>query len=445
MDAVNLILLSGGSGTRLWPLSNGVRSKQFLRLLKAPNGESESMAQRIVRQIGESKLNCNLYVATNTAQKDCIEDQIGGKISGVITEPERRDTFPAIALAVEYLLREKNLSESDVAVVMPIDPYTESGYFSVVEKMAQYAKKGGADLVLMGIKPKFASQKFGYIVPEKSQKNGAFKVLRFAEKPDEKTAQALIDDGAFWNGGVFAFKLGYIKNIAEKYVKTAKSFGEFCMRYNELPKISFDYEVAETAQNVAMIGFDGQWKDLGTWNTLCGEMSENILGNAVCDGNVENSHIINELGIPVVCLGLKNTVVAAAYDGILVAEKDSVVNLKEYAESVKTRPMYERRIWGEYAVLNCGEHSSKKSLTKLLKIAKGSQISYHRHNHRTEVWTCVDGTGTVVVDGAAREISAGDTVKLERGVLHSIAAKTPLTVIEVQLGDILSEDDIQRI
>lgn len=168
---MRIILLSGGSGKRLWPLSNDARSKQFLKLLKAPDGSRESMLQRVVRQIKASGLDASITVATSVSQKDAITTQLGAHVD-VVTEPERRSTFPAIALAVTHLLKEKQCSRDEVVVVMPIDPYTESGYFDVIAQMAEAAEKGVADLVLMGIRPTRPSSKFGYIVPDTTPAGG---------------------------------------------------------------------------------------------------------------------------------------------------------------------------------------------------------------------------------------------------------------------------------
>lgn len=194
--------------------------------------------------------------------------------------------------------------------------------------MQKAVKDGKADLVLMGICPTYASTKFGYIVPQSANANeDVLAVDRFTEKPDENHAEQLIAEGAFWNGGVFAFKLGYMMGIVEKYVK-ADTFAELKSRYNELPKISFDYEVAEKAESVAVVPFKGMWKDLGTWNTLTNELSNYAVGNVITDGNTANTNIINELDLPILCIGTNNLVIAASNDGILITEKNVVRILK---------------------------------------------------------------------------------------------------------------------
>ena len=314
---MQIILLSGGSGKRLWPLSNNTRSKQFLKLLTAPDGSKESMVQRVVRQLRESGIRDSITVATSQSQQDVIINQLGENIP-VVTEPERRDTFPAIALACSYLAYGQKCDTDEAVVVMPCDPYTEAGYFGIIRRMADAVDNGAAELVLMGIKPTYPSAKYGYVIPDiDAQDKDIFRVSRFTEKPDAVTAEKFIAEGAFWNGGVFAFRLGYMMEIVARYME-AGTFAEIRSRYGEFPKISFDYEVAEKARSVAVVPFAGEWKDLGTWNTLTDELSEHTIGNVVMDNESENTHVINELELPIMCIGACNLVIAASNDGILI-------------------------------------------------------------------------------------------------------------------------------
>lgn len=324
---MQIILLSGGSGKRLWPLSNNVRSKQFLRLLETPDGKKESMVQRVARQMRETGLADSFTVATSATQLNIIKEQLGDNVN-VVTEPERRDTFPAIALASAYLAKEKRCDRNEVVAVMPCDPYTENEYFNTIIRMGKAIEHGAADLVLMGIKPSYPSTKFGYIVPEKGNITEDFvKVSRFTEKPNEVRAKALLMEGACWNGGVFAFRLGYMLDIIDKYVKT-DTFKELRDRYSELPKISFDYEVVEKARSVAMVPYRGKWIDLGTWNALTEELPSPKAGNVVFDDDVRKTSVINELDTPVLCVGTQNLIVAANRDGILVADRESCEKIK---------------------------------------------------------------------------------------------------------------------
>ena len=439
---MQIILLSGGSGKRLWPLSNSTRSKQFLQLLQDPDGKKESMVQRVVRQIGESALEASVSIATSASQRDFIETQLGTTVD-VVTEPERRETFPAIALSVSYLVSQKGCSRDEVVVVMPCDTYTEARYFDVVAQMVNLVEQNVANLVLMGVPAKHASADFGYVIPASKDTSYA-KVERFIEKPTEKKAQELISQGAYWNGGVFAFRLGYMMDLVNHYVPT-DSFTELRERYSELPKISFDYEVAEKAASVAVVPFNGKWKDLGDWNALVRELPKAAMGKVVMGRDAEGSTVINELSLPVVCDGVKNVVVAAGHDGILVCSKESSEYIKQYVDPIHMRPMFEERRWGTYRVLDDSRYADgSHSLTKSITLHPGKYISYQIHHHRTEVWTFVEGEGLFVLDGEVRRVKAGDTVIIPVEHYHSIRAITELTFIEVQMGNPLIEEDIER-
>ena len=438
---MKIILLSGGSGKRLWPLSNDARSKQFLRLLTAPDGSKESMIQRVVRQIKSAGLSDDIVVATGINQKDAIENQLGGELS-LVTEPCRRDTFPAILLACSYL-KDKGTDMDEPVIVMPCDSYTEDGYFKAIATMADGVKAGAADIVLMGIEPTYPSAKYGYIVPVADSRNDILKVKRFTEKPDVETARNLIAQGALWNGGVFAFRLGYLMDIAA-HTTDITEFAELRNGYASLPKISFDYAVVEKADSVAVVPYSGEWKDLGTWNTLTDELKQSVYGNVHTD-DCTSSYIINELEIPVVCLGAKDMVVAASPDGILVSERKLSENLKHIVDGIGKRPMYEERRWGEYKVIDYIEFPDGFcALTKQLTLRPGCAISYQRHNCREEIWTFINGEGEIVIDGVRKPVKRGDVIDIPKGKLHALRAITPLTFIEVQQGDNLVEEDIER-
>lgn len=440
---MKIILLSGGSGKRLWPLSNDARSKQFLRLLTAPDGSKESMIQRVVRQIKSAGLTDDIVIATGLNQKDSIENQLGDTIS-VVTEPCRRDTFPAIMLACAYLAAQGIVTDEPV-IVMPCDSYTESGYFATIARMAEAVKEGAADMVLMGIEPTYPSAKYGYIVPEVSDTDvsDVMPVKRFTEKPDVANAEKLIADGALWNGGVFAFRLGYLLDII-KSVSPHSDFTSLRNSYADLPKISFDYAVVEKANSVGVVPYSGQWKDLGTWNTLTDELDSHSFGN-VHEDSTEDCYIINELELPIVCIGAKGLVIAASPDGILVSDRKQSENLKHLVDGIGKRPMYEERRWGEYKVIDFIEFPDGFcALTKQLTLRAGCSISYQKHTCRDEIWTFVNGEGEIVLNGERKPVKRGDVVNIPKGSLHALRATTPLTFIEVQQGSNLVEEDIER-
>ena len=404
----------------------------------------ESMVQRVVRQAQEANLTNNITLATNASQLDIITNQLGDKVS-VVTEPERRDTFPAIALAASYLSLAKNCPDDEVVVIMPCDPYTEIGYFEAIARMVECVKKDVAELVLMGIKPTYPSEKYGYVVPVDGSGNETYKeVARFTEKPTVAVAEQLLQQNAYWNGGVFAFRLGYMMNIVRKYM-ASESFEDTRARYGEFPKISFDYEVAEKAQSVAVIPFTGEWKDLGTWNTLTDELKKPILGNAVMGTHCVNTHVINELQNPIYVDGLKDVVVAACPDGILVCGKEHSEEIKKAVENLTPRPMYEERRWGTYRVLDDTIYpDGNHALTKSITLKPGKNISYQIHHHRAETWTFTQGEGIFVMNGVEQRVKAGETVHIPVEHYHAIKAITELTFIEVQCGNPLIEEDIER-
>ena len=445
---MQLVLLSGGSGKRLWPLSNNARSKQFLPLLEKEDGSMESMVQRVVRQARAANLTTDITLATNASQLDIITNQLGDQVS-VVTEPERRDTFPAIALATSYLSLAKKCPDDEVVVIMPCDPYTEIEYFETISRMVECVQHDVAELVLMGITPTYPSAKYGYVAPQPTA-NGqeptvnSLPVARFTEKPTVAVAEELLKQGALWNGGVFAFRLGYMMNIVRKYI-TSASFEDTRARYSEFPKISFDYEVAEQAHSVAVVPFTSQWKDLGTWNTLTDELRQHTIGNAVLGPKCDNTHVINELQNPIFVDGVKDIVVAACPDGILVCAKKETENIKKYVENLTPRPMYEERRWGTYRVLDDTTYSDgSHSLTKSITLKPGKHISYQIHHHRAETWTFVQGEGLFVLNGVEQYVKAGDTVHIPVEHYHAIKALTELTFIEVQCGNPLIEEDIER-
>lgn len=440
---IHLILLSGGSGSRLWPLSNSARSKQFLKVLRDSDGNPQSMVQRVFDKIRNVDGNIDVTVATCANQEDSLRSQISGQYS-LVLEPERRDTAPAIMLACAHLAYEQKANPDDVVVVMPIDSYADQEFYDKVSDLncVAYESRG---LVLLGVEPTYPSQKYGYIIPEERLcSSRSWRVAEFKEKPSKEAAMKYIDDGALWNCGVFAFRLEYLLNIIEKY-NSSKSFYNIRDNYSRLPKNSFDYEVVEKAECVHVIPYSGTWKDLGTWNTLTEEMCDLAQGRVVTS-NIENVHVINETGLPMVVAGLRDAVVVATHDGILACGKEDSAGIKKQIEAVtETRPMYEKRRWGEYRVIDSRVYGNgTNALTKEIVISSGKQLSYQRHAFRAEVWTVVSGEGEVVVDGHVTPVVPGTVMNIRAMQMHAAKATSEMHIIEVQLGSPLIEEDIER-
>lgn len=431
---MQIILLSGGSGKRLWPLSNEVRSKQFIKFFKGDNGEHESMVQRMYKGIGRVIPGAEITVTTGSSQASGIINQLGENVE-ICVEPARRDTFPAIALASAFLKYEKGIDDEEPVVVCPVDPYVEDDYFEAIKKIGEAVKENGANITLMGIHPTYPSEKYGYIVP-----GAGGTVESFKEKPDLEGAKELLSKGALWNGGVFGFKLGYMLNKSREFIDFT-DFKDIKAQYDRLTKISIDYAVVEKEKNIKVISFDGDWMDVGTWKTLTAVMDENSVGNVYFDDTCEDTHIINELDVPILAMGLKNIVVAASADGVIVADKDQSSYMKPYVDKIEGPIMYAEKSWGSYRVLDIEE----AGMTVKVTLMPGHSMNYHSHERRDEIWTVIEGEGVAVVDGERREVTLGDTIFLPRGCKHTIQATTLLKVMEVQVGtDIDVRDKIKH-
>lgn len=432
---MNVILLSGGSGKRLWPLSNDIRSKQFIKIFKTETGY-ESMVQRVYRQITAVDPDANVTIATSKTQVSSIHNQLGDAV-GVCVEPCRRDTFPAIALATAYLHDVKGVSPEEPVVVCPVDPYVNNDYFEALKKLSDLAATGAANLTLMGIEPTYPSEKYGYIIPESAET--VSKVKTFKEKPDAKTAAAYIAQGALWNGGVFAYKLRYVLDRAHELIDFA-DYRDLFEKYESLQKISFDYAVVEKEPEIQVMRFAGQWKDMGTWNTLTEAMEDPSIGKAILDDTCHNVHVLNELDVPVLCMGLKDVVVSASPEGILVSDKDQSSYIKPFVDAINQQIMFAEKSWGSFRVLDVED----ESLTIKVTLNSGHRMNYHSHSRRDEVWTVVSGRGCAIVDDEKRAVKAGDVIVMKAGCRHTILAESELKLIEVQLGREISVHDKQK-
>lgn len=433
---MNIVLLSGGSGKRLWPLSNDIRSKQFIKIFKTEDGEYRSMVQRMYHQIHTIDREATVIIATSKTQVSAIHNQLGEEVS-VCAEPCRRDTFPAIVLATAYLHDIKGISEEESVVICPVDPYVDYEYFEALVELGRIAESSNANLVLMGINPTYPSEKYGYIIPEDN--NNVSRVQTFKEKPNVDKAKEYICQGALWNGGVFAFKIKYILEKAHELIEFS-NYEDLYSKYDTLSKISFDYAVVEKEKNIKVMRFAGQWKDLGTWNTLTEAMEENSVGDAILNEDCENVHVINELNIPMLCMGLKDMVISASPEGILVSDKEQSSYIKPFVDQFNRQIMFAEKSWGSFQVLDIGA----ESMTIRVILNAGHRMNYHSHERRDEVWTVISGVGRVVVDGIENVVWAGDVVTIKAGSRHTIIADTKLHVIEVQLGKEISVHDKQK-
>ncbi len=433
---MNIVLLSGGSGKRMWPLSNDIRSKQFIKLFKNDAGEYESMVQRVYRQIKTVDREANITIATSKTQVSAIHNQLGEQVS-VCVEPTRRDTFPAIALAAAYLHDELGIDRNEPVVVCPVDPYVDNSYYEAVARMGEAAAKGDKNITLMGVEPTYPSEKYGYIIPKSSKELSD--VSEFKEKPDLDTAKKYIKDGALWNGGVFAFKLSYMLDMSHLLLDFA-DYRDLYNRYMESPKISFDYAVVEKEESIQVLRYAGEWKDVGTWNMMAEVMADDVKGKAITDDTTTGTNVVNELDIPILVMGAKNMVIAASGDGILIADKEQSSYMKPYVEKISTDVRFAEKSWGSYSVIDAGEGY----LNVKVVLNPGNRMSYHSHEFRDEVWTVLSGRGKTVIDGMEQVVNPGDVVTMAAGCKHTIIADTELTVLEAQLGENLSVSDKKK-
>lgn len=433
---MHIVLLSGGSGKRLWPLSNDIRSKQFLKLFPAEDGDYQSMVQRVYRQIRSTDPMADITVATAKSQVSSLRNQLGDELD-LSVEPCRRDTFPAIALACAYLKDIKHVGEQESVAVCPVDPYVDEEYFVKVRQLTDLVNDEVANLMLMGIEPTYPSAKYGYILP--TDKNKISKVKNFKEKPDEVTAEKYIADGALWNSGVFAFRLGYVLKRANQLLGYQR-YEDLLRHYYDLRKISFDYAVVEQEPDIGVLRYAGEWKDLGTWNTLTEVMKEPGMGEVIMNKFCQNVHAINELDIPLLCMGAKDMVVVASPEGILVSDKKESSYIKPYVEALNHQTMVAEKSWGKFQIIDVED----ESLTIKVTLNAGHAMNYHSHDYRNEVWNIVSGEGISIVDGQHMTVCAGSIIRIPAGSKHMLQAITDMSVIEVQLGKAISKEDKRK-
>lgn len=394
---MKIILLSGGSGKRLWPLSNNQRSKQFIKILCDDNGKLESMVQRVWRQLATLGLEDDVFIATSESQRSILKSQLNINDNQIITEPSRRDTFPAIALAVSYLKTIILAEKDETIVVLPVDPYVKRSFFEKIMDLEELLNKEKADLGLIGIAPTYPSEKYGYIVPNSI---GSNQVYSFTEKPSEEEAKVLIDKGAVWNAGVFAFKLKTILEALQSNGYPVDYF-ELLKEYGKLPKNSFDFEFVEKQNNISFLRYSGCWKDLGTWNTLIEEMESSTVG-PVETIDVTDTHIVNESELPVAAIGTSNLIIAVGPEGILVSTKEASPRVKEIDNNYFETINYIEEDWGVRHTL----HKSSKSEATHYRIRDGKKI--HLDLQINERIIRLSGEGTISSNKLSYDILGHD-------------------------------------
>ncbi len=455
------VILSGGAGTRLWPLSRGQYPKQFLPLVS----ENTMIQETLLRLKGLSGLDAPIAVCNEDHRFMMAEQlrEINAKPSAIILEPIGKNTAPAVALAALSAN-----SEDDVLLVLPADHVVSdhAAFHKVVNEAKQLAEQDM--LVTFGIVAREPETGYGYIKAGEAFQGNAFKVAAFVEKPDLETAQKYIDSGEYyWNSGMFAFKAGRFLRELEKFnpqmleicrkaLKQAKNDLDFVRLDKDIflkcPSDSIDYAVMEKTDSAVVIPLSAGWNDVGSWSALWDVTAKDEFGNAI-KGDVltvdtSNSfiHSSNKL---VSVIGLQNLVVIETDDAVMIASKDKVQDVKNIVDQLKSlnrseatvhRKVY--RPWGYYDLVDTGDRHQ----TKRIVVKPGAKLSVQKHHHRAEHWVIVKGSAFVSKNGESFLVTENESIYIPLGVIHSLEnpGVIPLEMVEVQSGSYLGEDDIVR-
>jgi len=462
MSSITPVVMAGGSGTRLWPLSRALYPKQFLKL-----GQDETLLQQVFRRLEGLSLS-NPLVICNEEHRFLAAEQLramGELNHNILLEPQGKNTAPAVALAAFAALRS---DPEAVLLVLASDHIIQekAAFQHVVEQALPLAQRG--ELVTFGIVPSHPETGYGYIKQGTPIDGGAYKVERFVEKPQASVAEEyLVEGGYLWNSGMFVFKASTYLNELErqrpeiyaacKAASSAESPDMDFIRVNaeafaECPDESIDYAVMENASSTAVIPLDAGWSDIGSWSALWEVTEQDVDGNAtvgdVIAQNTQNSYLYAESGL-LATVGLQDIVVVQTKDAVLVADKASIQDVKSIVNTLKTenrpecrshREVY--RPWGKYDSVDAGQRYQVKRIT----VKPGEKLSVQMHHHRAEHWIVVSGTANVTIDDQTRLVTENQSVYIPVGSVHALENPgiIPLELIEVQSGPYLGEDDIVR-
>lgn len=449
-------ILAGGSGTRLWPLSRKNYPKQFLKL----NG-GKSLLRQTVERLLKSLSFDDLVVITNNEYKFYVKSDLG-EIRHIILEPESKNTAPAIALGMKYCLERLGCDENEVIfvspsdhVIRPVDRFVE--YFRRAEEIAKNDR-----LVTFGVKPERPETGYGYIKAGKRLKvegeDDYLLVEKFVEKPDLETAKRYLNEGNYyWNSGMFAFSIRMMMKEFEKYSPPIRkmyemSFDEMVSQFSRMPEISIDYAVMEKSDRVALLPLDLYWNDIGSWDSLHDIFPSDKDGNAVVGDvmtlDTKNCLIFGKRGL-VSTIGLEDCVVVETEDAVLIAKKGEAWKVREIVNRLKKDGRKEAsehvtayRPWGSYTIL---EEGPRYKIKRVL-VNPGEKLSLQTHAHRSEHWVVVKGTAKVSIGDKEILIHENESAYVPKSTLHRLenAGKIPVEIIEVQNGEYLEEDDIER-
>ncbi len=452
------LILAGGSGSRLWPLSRELYPKQLLNIQK-----TESLLQSTFLRLKECMPVENIISITGVKHSANVRYQLTSLSESptVLSEPIAKNTAPAIILAGKYI---SEISKSDpVILVVPSDHMIEDSvaFAQTVKEGERLAELGY--IVTFGIKPSYPETGYGYVNITNEKLENGFKVKRFVEKPNTDLAKEYVSDGNyFWNSGIFMFKASVLLQEAEKCAPEiygllqnfdfTKSAEIPFMEFNKMPNISIDYAVMEKSDKIALVQLKSDWNDLGSWKSIYDVSQKDSDGNVkighVLDEGSKNSFMYSSSKL-VATIGLEDVVVVETEDAILACKADKTQDVKKIFETLKkqnddTHKVHKTvyRPWGYYTVTGMG----KGFLSKLIQVNPGQKLSLQSHNHRSEHWVVVEGKAKVVLDGVEKILNPGESVDIAVKAIHSLQNpfEEPLKIIEAQMGDLLIEEDIIR-
>ena len=451
------IILAGGSGSRLWPLSRDLYPKQLLNI-----NSDKSLLQATFSRLCELMPVENIISITNGKHLSNVKGQLAeySKDVSVLSEPTAKNTAPAIAAATKFIMTKE---EDPVILVVPSDSLIKNtkNFVSTVNKAEKLAQEGY--IVTFGIEPSYPETGYGYINVLKQPLLDGFRVKEFVEKPDLKTAKKYLEEGTYyWNGGIFMFKASvmmeelkkyqpHIFEVADEFDFSKNSIIEYNV-FNKMPSISIDYAVMEKSDKIALVKLESDWNDLGSWQSIY-DVSPKDENNNVLIGNVvdidSKDTLVYSSSKLVSTIGMKNTVVVETEDAILVCDKDKTQDVKKVYEILKEknddRHLIHKTVyrpWGFYTVTAQGDGF----LSKLIHVNPKQKLSLQSHNHRSEHWVVMSGKAKVILDSTEYILDKGNSIDIPLKAIHSLQNPfdTDLEIIEAQLGDLLREDDIIR-
>ena len=452
---MKVIILAGGGGTRLFPLSRTCFPKQFLKV----EGDKSLLSQTILRFLPITQPS-DIIIVTNREYVHHVNAELGKlNIEGVhvVLEPAARNTAPAIALAVKYCNEMLGTNNEEVFFVTPADHviHPVDQFIQCVEKAITLAESG--KIVTFGITPDKPETGYGYIQTGGAIKDG-FMVSAFREKPDYNTAERYLSSGDYyWNSGMFVFKAERItaefgEYQPEIYELMTRPFAKVVADFEQMPNISFDYAIAEKSDSVALVPFSAYWNDIGSWDAIHEVLPKDANGNAIQGDclpiGCSNSLLLGSSRL-IAGIGLKDILVVETGDVILVAHKGESQKVKDLVQELKRQGRKEAsehitmyRPWGSYTILGEGPGYKMKKIV----VTPGQQLSLQLHYHRSEHWVVIGGTAKVRIGAEERMVHKNESVFIPPSTKHRLEnpGKLPLEIIEVQNGDYLEEDDIVR-